>query len=165
MLGVFAVGLLFSPIALDSRVATPTPVPPTSLSGVYLAMILVLFTYGGWNEMSYVAAEVRDPRRNVLRALVLGTLAVVAIYLLGNVAFLHALGFDGFAASKAVAADVLRMRLGERGAGAISALVCVSSLGAVNGMILTGARIYYAVGTEHRAYAWLGRWDLRLGTP
>jgi len=128
-------------------------------------MILVLFTYGGWNEMSYVAAEVRDPRRNILRALVLGTGAVVAIYVLGNVAFVRGLGYEAFANSKAVAADVLRLRVGERAAAAISALVCVSCLGALNGMILTGARIYYAVGAEHRAYRWLGHWDGRLGTP
>ena len=162
MLMIFAVGLLTPP---DSRVATPTPVSPTTLSGFYLAMIMVLFTYGGWNEMSYVAAEVRDPRRNVLRALVLGTGAVVAIYVLGNLAFVRALGYAGFAESKAVAADVLRLRAGDRAASAISALVCVSCLGALNGMVLTGARIYYAVGAEHRAYAWLGKWDPRLGTP
>ena len=162
LLAVFAVGLT---APLDSRIAAPTPVPATSLSGFYLAMILVLFTYGGWNEISFVAAEVRDPSRNLVRALVLGTGAVAAVYVLGNVAFVRALGYEGVAASQAVAADVLRGRLGGRGAAAISALVCVSCLGALNGMILTGARIYYAVGTEHRAYAWLGRWDPRLGTP
>ena len=162
LLAVFVVGLLFAPA---SRVATPTPVPSGSLGGFYLAMILVLFTYGGWNEISYVAAEVRDPSRNLVRALALGTGAVVVIYLLGNSAFVRALGYEGFAASKAVAADVLRLRFGARAAAAISALVCVSSLGALNGMILTGARIYYAVGADHRAYAWLGKWDGRLGTP
>ena len=162
LLAVFAVGLLSTPAG---PVAAPTPVPPTSLSGFYLAMILVLFTYGGWNEMSYVAAEVRDPARNILRALVLGTTAVVVIYLLGNAAFVRALGFEGLAGSHAVAADVLRLRFGGRGAAFISALICVSCLGALNGMILTGARIYYAVGTEHAAYAWLGKWDPRLGTP
>ena len=162
LLAVFAMALL-SPSG--SRVATPTPVSSTSPSGFYLAMILVLFSYGGWNEMSYVAAEVRDPRRNILRALVIGTVAVVAVYVVGNVAFVRALGFEGFARSQAVAADVLRPRLGDRGAAAVSALVCVSCLGALNGIILTGARIYYAFGTEHRAYAWLGRWDRGRGTP
>jgi amino acid transporter len=165
LLAIFSVGLLT--VSPHSRGATPPPVPPASMSvsGLYLALILVLFTYGGWNEMSYVAAEVRDPRRNVLRALVAGTLAVTAIYVLGNVAFVRALGFDGLAASQAVAADVLRPALGGRGAAAISALVCVSCLGALNGMILTGARIYYAVGTEHPAFAWLGAWNERRGTP
>ena len=156
LLAVFVVGLLFAPA---SRVATPTPVPSGSLAGFYLAMILVLFTYGGWNEISYVAAEVRDPSRNLVRALALGTGAVVVIYLLGNFAFVRAVGYEGFAASKAVAADVLRLRFGARAAAAISALVCVSSLGALNGMILTGARIYYAVGADHRAVIGFGLRD------
>ena len=157
LLAVFAVGLFAAPPAADS-------VSPPS-AGIYLAVILVMWAYGGWNDMSYVAAEVRDPRRNILRALVLGTAAVVAIYLLGNVAFTRALGFGGFARSNAVAADVMRLRFGAGGARFISALVCVSCLGALNGMILTGARIYYAVGNDHPLYAWLGKWDERRQTP
>jgi amino acid transporter len=115
--------------------------------------------------MSYVAAEVREPRRNILRALVLGTAAVVGIYLLGNGAFIRALGFEGFVRSGAVAADIMRLRFGDGGGRFISALVCVSCLGALNGMILTGSRIYYAVGVEHPLYRWLGRWDERRGAP
>ena len=64
-----------------------------SLGGLQLALILVLFTFGGWNEMAYVAAEVRDPRRNIVRALVSGTVAVTVIYLLVNGAFLYTLFF------------------------------------------------------------------------
>lgn len=90
---------------------------------------------------------------------------MVAIYLLGNVAFTRALGLRGVAASEAVAADVLRGGLGERGAAAISALVCVAALGALNGMLLTGSRIYFAAGADHRAYRWLGRWDEGLQSP
>jgi basic amino acid/polyamine antiporter, APA family len=125
----------------------------------------VLFTYGGWNEMSYVAAEVRDPRRNILRALVLGAIAVTLVYLLVNVAFVGALGFQGVRETKTLASDVLRIPFGESGANAISVLICISCLGAINGMIFTGARVYYALGTEHRAYAWLGHWNERLQTP
>jgi APA family basic amino acid/polyamine antiporter len=137
-----------------------------------LAMIFVLFTYGGWNEMAYVGAEVRNPTKNILRALVLGTVAVTVIYVLTTCAFLRALGFEGVAKSNAVAADVLhqgleaiRPGLGQWAARAISLLICISALGAVNGMIFTGARIYYAMGTDHGLYAWLGRWSERFGTP
>jgi len=131
----------------------------------YLALILVLWTYGGWNEMAYIGAEVRNPRKNILRALLLGTVAVTAIYVLVNLAFVAALGFEGMRNSGAVAADVLQLGLGNRGAQVISILVCVSALGAINGQIFTGARIYYAMGTEHRLYARLGRWNKRMGTP
>ncbi|MCR4415261.1 MAG: amino acid permease [Thermoguttaceae bacterium] len=130
-----------------------------------LALILILFAYGGWSEMAYVGAEVRDPKRNILRALLLGTIAVGACYVLATVAFLHALGFEGIRGSKAVAADVLRLAFGELGGKFISLLICVSALGAINGLIFTGARIYYAMGTDHQLYAVLGRWHERLGTP
>jgi amino acid transporter len=161
LLSVFAVALFVTPPAPATQAATTSPVGRS----VYLASILIMWVYGGWNDMSYVAAEVRDPRRNILKALALGTVTVVAIYLLGNYAFIRSLGFEGLARSEAVAADVMRPALGESGARLISALVCVSCLGALNGMILTGARIYYAVGAEHRLYAWLGKWDARLDTP
>jgi amino acid transporter len=165
LFAVFAVAL-FGPRsptagAAASAAAGAAPTP----GGVYLAVILIMWAYGGWNDISYVAAEVRDPRRNILRALVLGTGAVVLIYVAGNLAFIHALGFEHFADSGAVAADVMRPKFGAAGARFISALVCVSCLGALNGMILTGARIYYAVGAEHAVYSWLGRWDARRDTP
>jgi basic amino acid/polyamine antiporter, APA family len=134
------------------------------LSDFGIAMILVLFTYGGWNEMAFVAAEVHHPRRNILRALLLGTLAVTVIYLLVNVAFLHALGLAGTRHATA-ATDVLELALGAWAGRAISILICISALGAINGQIFTGARIYYAMGTDHRLYSWLGRWDARRGQP
>ena len=125
----------------------------------------MLFTFGGWNEMAYVAAEVRNPSRNIVRALVLGTAAVTALYLLVNGAFLYTLGYGGLAASKAVAADSIATVFPEVGGRLISALVCVSALGAVNGLVFTGARISYAVGAEHRAFRVVGRWHPRTGTP
>ena len=78
---------------------------------------------------------------------------------------LHALGLSGMRSSPVVAADVLQRAIGPTGDKLISLLICVSALGAINGMIFTGARIYYAMGTEHRLYAWLGRWSPRWQTP
>ncbi|MBN1510111.1 MAG: amino acid permease [Sedimentisphaerales bacterium] len=130
-----------------------------------VALILVLFTYGGWNEMAYVAAEVKDPRRNIVRALVVGTTAVIALYVLANGAFLYTLGYKALATSDAVASDAIGTVFPEVGKRLISALVCISALGAVNGLIFTGARISYAVGEDHRIFRPLGRWDPRTGTP
>lgn len=130
-----------------------------------LALIFVLFTYGGWNEMAYVAAEVRDPDRNIGRALVLGTLAVTALYLLANAAFLVALGHGGMAASSAVATDTVATVFPGAAALLVGALICVSALGAVNGLVFTGARISYALGRDHRLFARLGQWHPRLHTP
>jgi basic amino acid/polyamine antiporter, APA family len=135
------------------------------LSSLGLAMIFVLYAYGGWNEMAYVGAEVRNPQKNILRALVLGTVAVCAIYVLVTIAFLGALGFQGVRDSGAIAAELLGMVSEKWGAWAISLLVCVSALGAINGQIFTGGRIYYAMGREHRLYARLGKWSAAFGTP
>lgn len=160
---IVAVGLLFAaPIA-----AAPIAVPSSgghAWADIGLAMIFVLFTYGGWNEMAYVAAEVKEPRKNILRALLIGTLAVTAIYVLVNLAFLHALGLAG-TRHAAPAADVLELAVGPWAGQVISLLICISALGAINGQIFTGARIYYAMGSDHRLYAPLGRWNARRGTP
>ncbi len=133
--------------------------------GLKLAMILVLFTYGGWNEMAYVAAEIRNPKRNIVRSLVLGTVAVAALYLLANAAFLHALGYEAVAASEAVAVDAVATVLPQSAARVISVIICISALGAVNGQIFTGARISYAMGSGHKLFRMLGRWNPQLGTP
>ena len=115
--------------------------------------------------MAYVAAEVKNPRRNIVRALVTGTAAVITLYLLVNGAFLYTLGYSGLAASKAVASDSIATVFPVVGSRLISALMCISALGAVNGLIFTGARISYAMGEDHRMFKALGRWDPRTGTP
>jgi APA family basic amino acid/polyamine antiporter len=130
-----------------------------------LAMVFVLFTYGGWNEMAYVAAEVKDSRRNIVRALVLGTGSVIFLYILINGAFLYTLGYNGLATSGAVANDAISTVFPNIGGKLISALVCISALGAVNGLIFTGARISYAMGAEHKTFKVFGRWHERTGTP
>jgi len=142
----------------------PIMLPATSFPPE-IALIFVLFTFGGWNEMAYVAAEVKNPGRNIVRALVLGTLAVTALYLLVNWAFIYALGYNGLRSSDAVAVHVVQKAFPHIGFRLVGALVCISALGAVNGLIFTGARISYAVGAEHRAFRGLGRWDPKRETP
>lgn len=148
--------------------AAPPPAPVAASGGTFplsVALILVLFTYGGWNEMAYVAAEVKNPSRNIVRALVVGTVAVIVLYLLANGAFLYTLGYEGLVNSQAVAADTVSRVFPKFGGRMISALVCISVLGAINGLIFAGARISYAVGADHRAFRALGKWNGRTGTP
>lgn len=128
------------------------------------AMILVLWAYSGWNEAAYIVAEVKDGRRNIPLALILGTTAVTVIYLTVNSAFLFALGFHG-AQAETAPAEVLSLALGGYGDRAISLLIMVSALGAINGMIFTTARIYSEFGTDHRLFQPLSRWSRRWGTP
>lgn len=162
---VKALGLLaIVGVAVVAPQGSPIPKPfePFPIS---LALIFVLFTFGGWNEMAYVAAEVKNPRRNIVRALVLGSVAVTVLYLLVNGAFLYTLGYAGLVTSQAVATDCVSTVFPEIGGGLISALVCISALGALNGLVFTGARISYAMGSEHRAFGILGRWHGRTGAP
>ncbi|MFZ9034210.1 MAG: APC family permease [Anaerohalosphaeraceae bacterium] len=143
----------------------PAELPVTEAGAIPLALILVLYTFGGWNEMAYVAAEVKQPQRNISRALVLGTLVVTVLYLLVNGAFLNALGYSGVATSEAVATETIAGVFSQNAGRFISILICISTLGAVNGLIFTGARISYALGTEHQFFGLLGRWHSRFGTP
>lgn len=160
-----ALGLVL--VVLAAAGGTPAHSEQPAVTGFpfTLALIFVLFSYGGWNEMAYVAAEVKDGGRNLGRALFLGTGAVVLLYLLVNGAFLYALGYAGLTQSKAVAADTVGTFLPQGGAVLVSLLICISAAGAVNGLVFTGARISYAVGTDHRLFRMLGHWHPRYGTP
>ncbi len=129
------------------------------------AMILILYAYGGWNDAAFVAAEVRDPRRNIPRALLLGTAAITGIYLLVNLAYLVGMSFEGLRTTGTPAADVLKGALGEWGSKGMCILVMVSALGALNGTILAGSRVHAAVGADYGLFAALGRWHRRSGAP
>jgi amino acid transporter len=155
--GILLVGFVWS--KPEAMAATA----PVTGPGFGLAMILVLLGYGGWNDAAFVAAELRD-KRNIARSLVLGTAAITVIYVAINAAYVMGLGFEGVRNSTAVAADILRPggRLGHQ---AMCLLVIVSALGAINGMIFTGSRVYASLGAEHRVFAWLGRWHPSLGSP
>src|SRR5438552_9428210 len=130
-------GLLFIALGGLMAGAAPGPAQPASGGSFGLAMIFVLLTYGGWNEAAYLAGEVRDPRRNMIRILVGGILAVTALYLLVNVGYLAALGPGGMRQSKAVDADLMRVVTGEKGALLLALIVCLAALTTVNAAIFT----------------------------
>jgi amino acid transporter len=139
------------------------PTEAMSGPGFGLALIFVLYAFGGWNDAAFVAAEVKNQRRNLPLALLLGTGGITLIYLLVNLAYLWGLGFDGLRKSPAPAAALF----GSEGWGptVISVLVMISALGAVNGLIMTGSRVYATLGADHSLFALLGRWDPRLRSP
>ncbi len=137
--------------------------PATASFG--LMMVFVLLTYGGWNEAVYVSAELGGHRRNMARALLVGIALITTLYVLVNLAYLRALGLEGTAGSNAVAADVMKRVLGERGAQFISLLVAISALTSANATIITGARSNYALGRDFPPFAFLGQWSGRAGTP
>jgi len=130
-----------------------------------LALVFVLFTFGGWNEAAYIAAELKDRRHGVVRALVASVLGIAVLYAVVNLAYVHVLGLRGVADSSAVAADVMRRATGDLGAAVTGCLVALAALGATNATILTGARAYYALGRDHRLLGFMGTWRAPGATP
>jgi amino acid transporter len=135
-----------------------------NLPGFGLAMILVMYAYGGWNDSAFVAAEIRHRKRNIPLALIFSVAMIMTIYLLVIASYILVLGFEGVRASKAVAADVLAKQLGPRAHLGMCTLVMISALGALNGLVLTGARVYSRLGQDHGVFHLLGRWNPR-GAP
>ena len=118
------------------------------LTGFGAAMVPVLFSYGGWQTANFVAGEIKDPRRNLSRALLIGVAAVVVLYVTVNVSYLRALGSDGLAATTIPASDAIRVALGERGARFLAFAITVSAIGFLSQSILTAPRVYFAMAED-----------------
>jgi basic amino acid/polyamine antiporter, APA family len=132
--------------------------PGTSFSSFGAAMIPVLFAYGGWQTANFIAAEVKDPARNLPRGLVLGVLGVALLYTAVNWVCVRVLGPQALAATTAPATAVMRLAFGQRGATFMAAAITISTLGFLSQSILTAPRVYFAMahdGLFFRAVAWL----------
>jgi APA family basic amino acid/polyamine antiporter len=130
-----------------------------------LMMIFVLYTFGGWNEGAYLAGEVRDARRNMVKVLAGGLILVTVLYLLVNWGYYRVLGLKGLADSKAIAVDTIRAIAGGQAALIIALVVCVSALTTMNAAIFTGARTNWALGRDYRLFTFLGNWRATGSTP
>jgi basic amino acid/polyamine antiporter, APA family len=129
-----------------------------SLSSFGAAMVPVLFAYGGWQTANFLAAEVKEPKKNLPRGLLLGVIGVVVLYISVNWVCLRALGPQGLAGTSTPATAVMRLALGQRGATFIAAAIAISTLGFLSQSILTAPRVYFAMaddGLFFRAVAWL----------
>lgn len=154
-------------LAVTGLSPAPANVPSSSIppGNFGLAMIFVLLTYGGWNEAAYISAEVRPGKHSMVRVLLWSIGIITGLYLLINLAFIQGLGLAGTVNSEAVAADLMRRVAGEPGAILISLLIAVSTLGAANATIITGARTNYALGQDFSLFSLLGRWHKSGNTP
>ncbi len=125
-------------------------VPPGSFtfSAFGLALVSVLWAFDGWGDLTKVAGEVEDPRRNMPRAIIIGTLLVIVIYLLANLAYLSVLSVDEIRGARLVAADVALNIIGPIGVTLVSLTVLISTFGSVNGSLLTGPRIFFAMADD-----------------
>ena len=148
----------FSFVVLSHADRTPEPlaahftpaVPPGSFAiGAFgVALVSVLWAYDGWGDLSYVAGEVQDPQRNLPRALIGGTVAVMVIYVLANLAYLAVLPVEQIRVSKLVAADVAQAVIGRPGAVIVSVTVMISTFGTLAAVLLTTPRILFAMADD-----------------
>lgn len=145
-----------------------TPIAPAGSFGFVpfaLALTSVLWVYDGWADVSFVGGEVKDPERNLPRVLILGTLIVIALYLVANVAYLSVLSIDEMRVSKLVAADVASRLVGEHGVEAVGVIVMISSLGTLAASMLTGPRILWAMASDGYLFPGLARIHPKYETP
>ena len=130
-----------------------------------LALVAVLWSYDGWIEITYVAGEVQDPQKNMPRSLILSTLLVILCYVIVNLAFFSILSVEAISKSALVAADAFTSTIGPAGAALAAIAVMVAAFGCNNGMVLSGARIYYAMASERVFFRSLARVHPRYHTP
>lgn len=153
---------------LTAAPAAPAPAPAPAEGGAWfsgLALIFVLLTYGGWNEAAYLTAEMRDTRRNIVRALLIGIVVITALYLLLNFAYMNVLGLAGVKESRAVASDLMKATWGEGGAWLLGLVVVSAALSTLNATVFTGARTNYALGRDFVIFRGLGRWSEKTSAP
>jgi len=146
-------GLLGYPISFDL------------LTAVGAAMVPVLFAYGGWQTASFVSGEIREPRKNLPRGLIIGVSGVVILYLAVNFVSLRVLGTSGLAATTTPASDIMRLALGETGARAIAAGIAISTLGLLSQGMLTAPRVYFAMAEDGLFFRAVGRLHPKTRVP
>ncbi len=155
---VIAVGLFGASSHTSLRPLLDRPVSGDLFAAVGAAMVPVLFAYGGWQTASFVAGEIRDPRRNLTRGLIIGVAGVIVLYLSINFVYVSVLGPEGLAATETPASDVMGLMLGETGSRLIAAGVSISTLGFLSQGMLTAPRVYYAMaedGLFFKGVGWL----------
>jgi basic amino acid/polyamine antiporter, APA family len=149
------VALIFCGLFLPSNISSAETggvsfvLPPAiGLTTIGAAMVPVLFAYGGWQTASFVAGEIREPRKNLPRALLIGVIGVVFLYLAVNFVYLWVLGANGLAKTSTPASDVMRNALGSTGARLIAAGIAISTLGFLSQGMLTAPRVYFAMAED-----------------
>lgn len=159
---IIAIALLSARPGAHAAIAAT---PEFSYRGIGLAMTACLMAYNGWSHLSFVAGELTNPQRNVPRSLALGMGAVIALYAGANVAYMHVMSVPEIGSTERVGAAVAQRVMGPAGAALLSAIVLISITGAINGCILTGARIPFAQARDGMFFSRFGNIHPRFRTP
>ncbi len=135
------------------------------LSAFFAGLVPVMFSYGGWQNLNFVAEEVKDPLRNLPRAIMIGVLCVIAVYVSANIAYVHVLSAPALAATKTPAADVAGKLLGTWGSNLITLLIVISSFGFLNLAMLSAPRVYYAMAADGLFFKSIAKISPRFQAP
>jgi amino acid transporter len=128
-------------------------------------MVSILWAYDGWADLAFVGGEVKDPQRTLPRALLIGTMVVVVLYLSANLIYLYLIPMAQMKQAELVASDVAKLLIGQAGIVAISAAVAVSTFGTLNGSMMTSPRIFYAMAEDGLFPKAIARVDPETGSP
>ncbi len=163
---LLGLGLFAFTAGTPAPAAEPTVVVVTA-SAVLTALVRIMWAYDGWSNLSFIGGEVKDPGRNMPRALIIGTSSIVVVYLIINAAYLHVLSVPEMMAAKGVAASAAARipMFGAAGAAIISGIVMVSCFGSVNGSIMTGPRVFFAMSDRKLLFPLVARVSPRFKTP
>jgi basic amino acid/polyamine antiporter, APA family len=146
-------------------IASGPAIVPLTFSGFIAALVAALWAYDGWNNVSMVSSEIRNPQRNLPLALIGGTAAVMAIYLLANWAYFHVLAPAEVGSADRVASDMMRKIFGGGGGNAVAIAALISIFAALNGSILSGSRVPYAAAREGYFFHSIGQVNPKYHTP
>ena len=135
------------------------------LSAFFAGLVPVMFSYGGWQNLNFVAEEVKDPLRNLPRAIMIGVLCVIAVYVSANIAYVHVLSAPVLAATNTPAADVAGKLLGTWGSNLITLLIVISSFGFLNLAMLSAPRVYYAMAADGLFFKSIAKISPRFQAP
>ena len=138
---------------------------PLAVGSIGLALVSVLWAYDGWADLSFASGEVKDPGRNLPRAIILGTLALIAIYVLTNLAYLYVLPIEAIGRSPLVAADTMMAIFGRAGVVLVSIFVMISSFSSLNGSMLASPRVFFAMADDGLLFKPIARVHPRYKTP
>ena len=158
-------GLVFTQAADNPSELLDRPPSPELLTAFGAALVPVIFAYGGWQTATFVASEIKEPRKNLPRGLILGVTGVVVLYLAANVVYITVLGTSGLAASAAPASEVMRKALGDFGARAIAAGIAISTVGFLSQSMLTAPRVYFAMAHDGLFFKSVGSVHPRTRAP
>src|SRR5436190_267640 len=138
---------------------------PLVLGSIGLALVSVLWAYDGWADLSFAAGEVKEPHKNLPRAIILGTLALIAIYVLTNLAYLYVLPIEAIGGSPLVAADTMLALFGRAGVVLVSVFVMISSFSSLNGSMLASPRVFFAMAEDGLLFRAIANVHPRYLTP